>query len=87
MFNNRTFSLEDNAQLMAPDAQAPVICDHCEQMQRGIGRYWSSWHALKRSTHHYQVQDFEGAGTQECSCCHTRAWMGRHRVELVRKAA
>lgn len=87
MFNTITYTLEDRATGYVPEAITPVICDHCEQMLNGHGRFWKSLHALNSSANHYHVVDYSGASTQECVCCHTTAFMGRHRVELIRKAA
>jgi hypothetical protein len=87
MSTHRTYTLEDNVIGYVPEAPNPVICDHCEQMQNGHGRFWNSLHALRRSANHFHVLDYAGASTQECLCCHTRSFMGRHRVELIRKAA
>lgn len=87
MFKHVTYTLEDRAEGYVPEAQAPVICDRCEGMLHGYGKWWSSLHWMRASKYHFQVVDYLGASTQECACCHTTAYMGRHEVELIRKAA
>lgn len=87
MSNTITYTLEDRATGYVPEARIPVICDHCELMLNGHGRFWKSLHALHASPNHFHVVDYREASTQECCCCHTNAYMGRHEVELIRKAA
>lgn len=85
MLNTITYSLEDVETTYHPDRpMRPVICDDCrDALDYTPGRRvnWSSFHALKRSTHSYFVLDYWQAGTYPCACCQSRRWSGRWLVE------
>jgi len=85
MFNTITYTLEDRPTGFVPEAAEPVICDRCEEMLHGHGKWWSSLQWLRASKYTFTVIDYKGASTDECWCCHTRAYMGRHLVEMTRK--
>jgi hypothetical protein len=88
MINRPTYSLEEVSMSFDGRAEYPVICEACyqgimhEPKRRSCPR---SYAALAQDSHTYQVQDWNGMGTNTCRCCGTREYAGRWSVMPVRK--
>lgn len=85
MFNTITYTLEDRPTGFVPEAAEPVICDECERMLHGHSTNWKHLHAMRQNAYHFHVIDYKGASNEECWCCHSKAFSGRHLVEMTRK--